>query len=1138
MLMRDKGVLFGLICVLLLGISAVSFIPTAAEGAETGYFHVYVEASDIQGPIAGAYVAIDDDITWITEKDGICTPTGIEFGVHNITVFAKGYKASMQKVEFIRNGTTYNFVLDPKEEVREGIIKGKVYLEAYLPPYDAGEAIVGIDSLGAAPVSDMVDVYPTDDPLIGEYYVIVQPGDYDPWCFAYGHVPQHLPSVTVGPGQVAYVDFHLKFTGMKESGLAGNVTDSVTGDPISGATVIATNGVSTFVTSTDSYGFYFFISPPAGSYTLIAASSSYDPGTASGTVNWGQITYVDIQLKKADGKRTILWGFVYGNGIPLSTGNVFTDVPHVVNTHAMGISGLYVIMDFPGDENHLVGATAPGYFPVSMNITVPTGAVQRQDFYLQGGDKRTAVLIASVYEEGTGLDVNGSTVLLDNPGTFSDSQYSGSASNTVVWVGIPAWGSYSMNCLVAGYTFVSYDIPPGTGPYLPSDTFALTFGTVNHAELFMKKTETGEKAKIWGYVTDATYSSNIAGCPILDITGNMTLFSTTDAVGFYIEYVSPDTYTLVALPPGAYLIMNYDHATGIWGWGPWTGTVAPGESRHVDYVVKTEKEGSMLISGQVVMEGTGDPVSAFDLEATSPSTTVLYDSTPSTGFFLFSPLWETGVWTVYGNHSSLYVVNVEYWLLTTGTHHSSTTLPISFNLTYTDCMWVKITVQKEVPNNRTQIWGYVYVDSIGGYTSHFSSVLDLSGAMTVFDVTDSTGHYQRFVSPGTFTLMPLAVGGYSVLSYDYATGTLSTAPWNGIVSAGESRHVDFVMKQDRESAKIAGQVVMAATNAPVSGFHVGISSGSLSYTETTPSNGFFVFPPIYLFSTWELNGFHPSLYVVEVKYHLWPSGSVSTSPVLPVNFAIAMTDIMWVEIIVSQQEPQVSKLYGNVYKLFTYAPAAGSMVRIYQNPGLILVDTLTADPGGYYEKYLSPGDYYVKASLSGYAASSANVVMTTGSIIYQPFYLFPRIIPIPLPLNISIRFVNEKNDTPVAGLKVSIAGVADLVTDGEGMVRFGIPEAGEYSIRIGAASGVLYDANGNKVGEFVSPLKLESNETYTAKVTLYREIIIETGGDTRDAKENVIPDIGWLGILLLVLIIGFIVGFVVRKPKNTSDIEE
>jgi len=1134
-MLRSSGKYLVLMSILLMGLSAVSILPTA-EGAETGYFHVYVEGSDTQLPIDGAYVAIDDDIAWRTLKDGRCTPTGVEFGVHNITVYADGYRASTQRVEFTKNGTEYRFVLSPNEPVRESFIKGTVHLERYLPPYDAGEAVIGFMDPTGAPIPGLVDVYPTDDPLVGEYFVMVSPGSYHLWCSIEGHSTGYSEMISVKEGSVVYHDFYLKFMGFKSSGLAGNITDAVTGDPITGATVVATSGTTTLETLTDSYGFYFFSGLPPGTYTVIAAHTNYLPDSGSGTVNWGQITYVDMKLKRTKINQTILWGFVYGDGIPLSTATVFTDVPNVLGTNAMGVAGLYAIMDYPGDEDHLVGATASGYYPTSTNVTVPTGTIQRQDLYLQSGNVRKwGVLIASVYEEGTSVPVNDSTVHLDNPGVFTNSQNTGTSSNTVVWVGIPAWGSYTFNCMASGYTFVGYDKTPGAGPYLPSDTFTVSSSVINEAKLFMNRTEVQDEAKIWGYVINAGSSTPVSGCPILDITGNMSLFSTTDAVGFYVEYVVPDNYTLVALPPGAYSIMNYDHATGVWGWGPWTGTVSAGESRHVDYYIKIEKEG-MLISGQVVMEGTGDPISGFDLEAISPSSAVLYDSTPSSGFFLFSPLWDAGTWTLDGSHSSLYVVDVEYWLLPSGPHQVSSTLPITFNLSVPDSMWVRITVSKEPQSDRTQIWGYVYVDSIGGYTSHFSSVLDLTGAMTVFDVTDSTGHYQNFVVPGTFTLMPLAVGGYSVLSYDHATGTLSTAPWTGAVSPGESRHVDFVMKQDRESAKIAGQVVMEGTNATVSGFSVSISSGSLSYTETTPSNGFFLFPPVYLFSTWDLTGSHPSLFVQEVKYHLWPGGTVSTSPSLPVSFSIGMSDIMWVEIIVSQEEPLVSMLYGNVFRFFSNIPIPGATVRIYQMPGMVLTDTLTTSGSGYYEKYLFPGDYYVKASLTGYTASSANVVMTPGSILYQPFYLMPRIVVKPIPLNISIIFVNAKNNTPLEGLKVSVAGVEDMVTDEDGFVEFRIPEAGEYSIHTSAASVVLYDADGNRVGSLDDPVKLESNETYTAKVTYYREIIVEDGS-SREAEENVIPDAGWLGILLVALLVGGVIGFVLRRPKG-SDIEE
>jgi hypothetical protein len=1128
---RKLSISFGILCMLMLGLS---ILPMGAEGAGTGFFNVLVTTAASQVPIEGAMVWIDDEVTWLTQKDGRCTFRDVDFGNHTLTVFADGYKPASMVIDFQKNATEYKFALEPAEPMKQGIIKGRVFLDVYDPPYDAGESMIGFETVDSITLPGLVDVHTTSDPLVGEYYTLVNPGDHYLWCFAYGHVPLHSSVLTVGAGAVVYYDFHLKYIGMHNSGLAGNVTDATSGAPVPGATVIATDGTTTLVTSTDSSGFYFFIGPNAGSYTLIAASSSYEPGTAYGNVTWGHITYVDIMLKKSDKNHTILWGIVYGDGIPLSTANVFTDVPHIVNTHLMGIAGLYAIMDFPGDEDHLVGAMASGYSPVSLILNVPAGTIQRQDFYLQkGGDQKLAVLIASVYEKGTGISLNNATVAVNNPGTFTDTKLTGPASNVVVWVGIPSWGSYSINGLVSGYIFVEFTKSPGSGILMPSDTFTLSSSVINHAKLYMNKTQNNEKTNIWGYVTNAATSLPISGCPILDITGLMTPFSTTDPVGFYMEYVSPGTFTLVALPPTGYSLMNYDHATGAWGMGPWTGTVVNGESRHVDFVVKLDKE-SMVIAGQVVELGTGAPIAGFDVDVTGPSMTTLYETTPGSGYFIFSPLWGPGTWTLDGSHPSLFVVSVEYWLLMSGTHSTSTTLPINFGLTIPNVMWVEITVQKEVPTNSTRIWGYVYTASMGGAPIPSCGILDLTYNMTLFSTTNATGYYNELVTPGNFSLMPLAVGGYSISAYDYATGVYSVAPWSGTVVNGESRHVDFIMKQDREAAIIAGQVTMDGTGAPVSGFNVGASSGSLSYNALTPSNGFFIFPPIYLFSTWQVSGFHPTLYVVEVKYHLFPSGAVSTNPSLPVSFSLSSSQIMWVDIIVDDVQPETARIFGKVYKLFSYAPAAGAAVNIYQMPGTILTYTLTADAVGYYEQVLSPGDYYVKASLSGYGASAATLTLLPGDNIYQPFYLMPR-IPIPHPMNITMKFVEKTNLTPIEALKVEIVGVAKMVTDENGLIHFSIPEAGEYTLHIAAAYAMVYDSANNEIGSMDGPIKLESNSTYTAKVSFYQKIEI-TNTPKKSEGLNVSPLAG-IGLLAVALIVGGIVGYALHRPKR-SDIEE
>lgn len=1123
---------FSLLCVLMMGISVISLLPIGADGADTGYFHVLVTESGTQDPIENAMVWIDDEVVWYTLKDGTATFRDIAFGSHKITVLAQGYIPINRNIEFDRNGTQYHFMMDKEEPVREGVIKGRVILEVYDPPHDAGEAIIGFESMMGVPMPGIVDVFATDDPLIGEYFVIVAPGDHHLWCFAHGHVPSHSPTLSVHAGEVVYHDFIMKYTGMHNSGLTGNVTDGVTGVPIGNATIMATNGIATLTTITDAHGFYFFAGPDAGTYTVLGAASGYYPASGSGTVNWGEITYVDLELKPSQEDQTVLWGFVYGDGTPLPTAQVFSDVPHVVGTNTMGIAGLYVIEDFPGDMDHIVGATAAGFFPQSTMVNVPTGTIQRQDFYLQKGSEREfAVVIASVWENGTGVELNDSTInLVHSYGYFSDSVNTGPSSNVHIWVGIPAWGLYWINSVHPGYHMVGFDHHPGP---VVMGALNLTSSEVNIVKLFMEKEEGEDRTSIWGYVTSAAFGTAISGCPILDITTSMTVFSTTDGSGFYHEHVSPGTYTHIALPSGGYSMMNYDHATGIWGWGPWTGTVAPGESRQVDYVIKEQKE-SFLIAGQVVYHGSGAPVAGFDVEALGPSTPTMHETTPASGFFLFSPLWDPGSWTVDGSHPGLYVVDVEYHLMVGGPTTSSSTLPVMFNMSVPDAMWVRISVQQEVPNNRTRIWGYVYVGAIGGPIVPSCPILDITSSMTLFDVTDSTGHYDRIVTPGDFTLTPLAVGGYSIMAYDWTTGVVSAAPWSGTVLPGTSRHVDFLLKQDREAAVIAGQVTMYGTGDPVDGFTVGANSGTLTYTQSTPASGLFFFSPIYLFSNWQISGFHPSLSVLEVKYYLYPGGASTTSTTLPVTFPLSSSQIMWVDITVGEGQQKPGKLHGKVFKLYTYAPGAGSTVEIYQMPGMVLTYTLTADTNGNYGQVLMPGDYYVKASLSGYAPGSALVNVPSASSIYQPLYLTPR-IPIPVPLNITVKFVEKDNNTPMKDLKIEVIGIGGFVTDDEGLVTFGIPEEGEYTINIAAAHAVLYDENGNEIGPLNAPVKLEMNRTYTAKVTLYQRILVDnpTTGGTRGVSAAMMG-----GGVAAALLIGGLVGFALRGGSKKGKFDE
>ncbi|MCU0799748.1 MAG: hypothetical protein MUC62_08780 [Candidatus Thermoplasmatota archaeon] len=134
-----------------------------------------------------------------------------------------------------------------------------------------------------------------------------------------------------------------------------------------------------------------------------------------------------------------------------------------------------------------------------------------------------------------------------------------------------------------------------------------------------------------------------------------------------------------------------------------------------------------------------------------------------------------------------------------------------------------------------------------------------------------------------------------------------------------------------------------------------------------------------------------------------------------------------------------------------------------------------------------------------------------------------------------MRFVQKDNGTPIKDLNVELSGIAKGKTDQNGEVKFNFPEAGEYSIYIAAAHAIIFDPKGNEIGSLDEPVKLESNGTYTVKVSFYQRVEITKA--PRKVEGIGIPPIAGVGILLAALLIGAVVGYAIKRPK-THDIEE
>ena len=126
------------------------------------------------------------------------------------------------------------------------------------------------------------------------------PGTYRATASYPGYTDQSRINVTVGPGMTAYVNFFLtpEYSATSAT-VMGQITDAFTGDPLSGATVLAfRNGVLCGTTTTDASGVYAIDQNLAtGIYVIDALRTGYIASERqSVSLAVGQSTTVDFAL--------------------------------------------------------------------------------------------------------------------------------------------------------------------------------------------------------------------------------------------------------------------------------------------------------------------------------------------------------------------------------------------------------------------------------------------------------------------------------------------------------------------------------------------------------------------------------------------------------------------------------------------------------------------------------------------------------------------------------------------------------------------------------------------------------------------------------------------------------------------------
>ena len=197
----------------------------------------------------------------------------------------------------------------------------------------------------------------------------VAAGTYSVTASATGYNSSTANGVAVTAGNTTVQNFALTATGPTTGTLQGNVTNAATGANISGATVTIAGGAST---TTNKSGFYQFTNVAAGTYSVTASATGYNPSTANNvTVTGGSTTVQNFVLTAAGPSTGTLQGTVTNAATGATISGATVSIAGGASTTTNG-SGFYQFTNV-APNTYSVTASATGYNSSTINGVVVTG---------------------------------------------------------------------------------------------------------------------------------------------------------------------------------------------------------------------------------------------------------------------------------------------------------------------------------------------------------------------------------------------------------------------------------------------------------------------------------------------------------------------------------------------------------------------------------------------------------------------------------------------------------------------------------------------------------------------------------------------------------------------------------------------
>ncbi len=977
-------------------------------------------------PIGGVTVGVTDSSNVVhtvsTDGTGHYSFSGLPTGPATVTAAKTGYSSATTPMTIVVGVNTQNEVLTPN--ILTGVVRDA---STTLPISGATVTVVDNANVTNVITTGANGFYGVTNIAAGIASVTATKSGYGSATAA--------PTIVVGS--------NVQDLSLTPNTLGGQVTDSLTGLPIAGASVGVTDSSNVVHTvSTDGTGHYSFSDLPTGPAALTAGKTGYSSASTLLTIVVGSNTQNEVLTPN------ILTGVIRdaATALPISGATVVVvDNADITNTITTGTNGFYSVTNIAVGVA-TVTASQSGYSSATAGPTIVVGN-NAQDLNLTPN-----ALGGQVTDSLTGLRIGGATVVVTD------------SSNVVHTVSTDGSGFYGITNLPTGSANVTAS---KTGYSTATSSLNIVAGTNIQNEVLVPNILTG-------VVRDSATSLPISGATVVVVdNANVTNTITTGASGFYgVTNIAVGVASVTAsksgyssatagptivvgnntqdlnLTPNTLAGQITDSLTGL----PISGaTVVVTDSSNVVHTVSTDGSGNYGVTN--IPTGSANVTASKTGYATATSTPIIV-SGPNTQNEALTPNILTGV---VRDASTALPINGATVIVVDSANVTNTIFTGAngfYGVTNIAAGGATVTASKTgyssasasptiVVGNNTQDLNLTANTLVGQVTDSLTG-LPISGATVV--VTDSSNvvHTVSTDGSGNYGVTNIPTGSASVSASKTGYATATSTP---IIAAGPNT-------QDEQLTPniLTGIVRDASTALPISGATViVIDNANVTNTITTSANG--------SYGVTNIAAGGATVTASKTGY-----SSASASPTIVVGNNTQDLNLT------------ANTLVGQVTDSLTGLPISGATVVVTDSSNV--VHTVSTDGSGNYGvTNLPTGSAIVAASKTGYTSASASPVIVVGNNL-QDLSLTPN--------TLSGQITDSLTGLPISGATVVVTDSSNVVhtVSSDGTGHYGVTNLPTGSANV-AASKTGYTTASSSLN--IAPGSNTQNEALTA-ITLVGQI--------------------------------------------------